>query len=330
MISVVVPMFNESDGIATLHQRLTQSAQGWGEDYEFVFIDDGSRDNTYDLCQELAEKDPHVKVLGFTRNFGHQAAVTAGLCYVTGDIIAIIDADLQDPPEELHKFIDKCREGYDVVYAIRTRRKENLFKRFLYWSYYRFLASMADIDIPLDSGDFCVMSRPILDALNSLPERNRFIRGLRVWLGYRHIGLAYERQARAYGSPKYTFAKLVNLGLDGIINFSFRPMRLLTLMGATIGIGSFLAAALVLVLYVFDLTVVGYNPHQARGWTSLIISILFLSGTQLFGMGILGEYIGRIFDETKGRPMYLVGRQSGFPQADSATRLPGRNLAPMA
>ena len=322
MISVVVPMYNESDGIAVLYERLSQAAQGWGDDYEFVWVDDGSADDTYAICQKLAETDPRVKLIGFTRNFGHQAAVTAGLCYAAGDIVAIIDADLQDPPEELHKFIDKCREGYDVVYAIRTRRKENLFKRIFYWAYYRFLASMADIDIPLDSGDFCVMSRQILDALNSLPERNRFVRGLRVWLGYRHVGLVYERQARAYGAPKYTLAKLVNLGLDGIINFSYRPLRLLTLMGAGIGAMSCLLAVVVVVMYLANLTVLGYNPHQATGWTSLIISILFLSGTQLFGLGVVGEYIGRIFDETKGRPMYLVGRQTGYEA--SGTRLPGR------
>ncbi|MBN9414746.1 glycosyl transferase [bacterium SCN 62-11] len=322
MISVVVPMYNESDGIAILYERLSKAAQGWGDEYELVWVDDGSADETYAICQELAEKDARIKLIGFTRNFGHQAAVTAGLCYASGDIVAIIDADLQDPPEELHKFIDKCREGYDVVYAIRTRRKENLFKRLFYWGYYRFLASMADIEIPLDSGDFCVMSRQILDALNSLPERNRFVRGLRVWLGYRHVGLEYERQARAYGAPKYTLAKLINLGLDGIINFSYRPLRLLTLMGAGIGATSCLLAVVVVVMYLANLTVLGYNPHQATGWTSLIISILFLSGTQLFGLGVVGEYIGRIFDETKGRPMYLVGRQSGFEA--SGTRLPGR------
>lgn len=322
MISVVVPMYNESDGIAILYERLSKAAQGWGDDYELVWVDDGSADDTYSICQKLAESDPRIKLIGFTRNFGHQAAVTAGLCYAAGDIVAIIDADLQDPPEELHKFIDKCREGYDVVYAIRTRRKENVFKRLFYWGYYRFLASMADIDIPLDSGDFCVMSRQILDALNSLPERNRFVRGLRVWLGYRHVGLEYERQARAYGEPKYTLAKLVNLGLDGIINFSYRPLRLLTLMGAAIGAMSCLLAVVVVVMYLANLTVLGYNPHQATGWTSLIISILFLSGTQLFGLGVVGEYIGRIFDETKGRPMYLVGRQTNLEA--SGTRLPGR------
>ncbi|MBX3166287.1 MAG: glycosyltransferase family 2 protein [Candidatus Eremiobacteraeota bacterium] len=322
MISVVVPMYNESDGIPLLYERLSKAAQSWGEDYELVWIDDGSQDETYALCQELAENDSHLRLIGFTRNFGHQAAVTAGLCYARGDIIAVMDADLQDPPEELHKFIDKCREGYDVVYAIRTRRKENLFKRLFYWAYYRFLASMADIDIPLDSGDFCVMSRPILDALNSLPERNRFIRGLRVWLGFRHIGLEYERQARAYGAPKYTLGKLVNLGLDGIINFSYRPMRLLTLVGVGIGLASCLLAVVVVAMYLGNWTVLGYNPHQATGWTSLIISILFLSGTQLFGLGVVGEYIGRIFDETKGRPMYLVGRQVGFEPG--STRLPGR------
>ena len=322
LITVIVPMFNEAAGVEQLYERLRAASTSWEMPYEFIFVDDGSSDDTYELCQRLAQQDSSLKVVGFTRNFGHQAAVTAGLCYASGDMVAILDADLQDPPEELHRFIAKCREGYDVVYAVRTRRKENFLKRGLYWLYYRILARMADIDIPLDSGDFCVMSRPIVDAINSLPERNRFIRGLRVWLGFRHIGLEYERQARAYGSPKYSFAKLVNLGLDGVISFSFRPLRMLTLLGLSIAFLTFALGVLVTILYVFNLSVGGYNPHQAQGWTSLILSILFLSGTQLAGMGILGEYIGRIFDETKGRPMYLVGRQQGFEKLE--TRLPGR------
>lgn len=312
MISIVVPMFNEEEGVTLLHERLSRCAASWGEEYEFVFVNDGSRDRTFDLLEELHRKDPHVRVIGFTRNFGHQAAVTAGLRYARGDLVAVIDADLQDPPEELSKFFKKCREGFDVVYAIRTKRKESLVKRGSYWLFYRILGALANIKIPLDSGDFCVMRREVVDALNLLPERNRFIRGLRVWVGYRHTGLAYERAAREFGETKYTLAKLINFAFDGIVNFSFKPLRVLMFTGFFIGAFAFLLALFVMFQYVTNTRVLGYNPHDAKGWTSLILVILFLSGTQLFGMGVLGEYLGRIFEEMKGRPPYLIRKQLGF------------------
>ena len=312
MISVIVPMYNESEGVNILYERLVSAAKSWNEPFEVILINDGSRDNTFELCEALTKRDSRIKLLGFSRNFGHQAAVTAGLRYASGEIVTVIDADLQDPPEELHRFIQKCREGYDVVYAVRTKRKEGPVKKICYWLYYRILSALATIDIPLDSGDFCVMNRKVLDALNALPERNRFIRGLRVWLGYRQIGLSYERKERGFGAPKYTFSKLLNLALDGLINFSYKPLRILMITGALVGLLSFLAGIVVLFQYFTDTTIVGYNPRDARGWTSLILAVLFLSGTQLFGMGILGEYIGRLFDETKGRPIYIVDQQIGF------------------
>ena len=312
MISIVIPMFNESAGVKLLYDRLIASASSWAEDCEFIMVNDGSWDNTLDLCLEIAEMDGRFKVLSLSRNFGHQAAVTAGLCYTAGDIIAVMDADLQDPPEELIKFIAKCREGYDVVYAVRTKRKEGLLKRLSYRLYYRILASLATIDIPLDAGDFCVMNRKVVDALNSLPERNRFVRGLRTWVGYRQIGLAYERHARATGEPKYTFQRLVTLAFDGVFNFSYKPLRFLMMTGILVGGFAFLAGLLFLYQYITDTTIFGYNPRYAQGWTSLILSVLFLAGTQLIGIGVLGEYIGRLFEETKGRPLYLVDRQVGF------------------
>jgi glycosyltransferase involved in cell wall biosynthesis len=308
MISLVVPAFNESEVLRTLYERVSKAAAGWGDSWELIIIDDGSSDNTFDICAKIASADPRVKVLSFSRNFGHQAAVTAGLCYATGEIVSVIDADLQDPPEELIRFIDKCREGYDVVYAIRTKRKEGPLKRMAYHVYYRLLRWLASIDIPLDSGDFCVMSRRILDVMNALPERNRFVRGLRSWAGYRQIGLSYERQARLGGEPKYTFSKLVKLGLDGVFNFSYKPLHLLMLLGLGLGTLAFLGAFWVLVQYLTNITVFGYNPHSAKGWTSLMLAILFLAGVQLFGMGLLGEYTGRIFEEIKSRPVFVVGR----------------------
>jgi dolichol-phosphate mannosyltransferase len=325
MISIVVPAYNEEDGIGLLYQRVTSAATAWKEDYEIVVVDDGSRDGTLQILTGFAAADSRVKVLSFTRNFGHQAAVTAGLVHATGDIVAVIDADLQDPPEELDRFLQKCREGYDVVYAIRVKRKEGLIKRAAYHSYYRLLRFLANIDMPLDAGDFCVLSRRALDTLNALPERNRFVRGLRTWIGYRQIGVQYERHARAAGEPKYTIARLVNLALDGVINFSYKPLRILALTGMAMGVFALVAAVVFLIQYITNTTVLGYNPRHAPGWTSLILAILSLSGIQLFGMGILGEYLGRLFEETKRRPPYLIAATMNLPPR--ATPYPGGRIS---
>jgi dolichol-phosphate mannosyltransferase len=240
------------------------------------------------------------------------------LAYASGDIVAVLDADLQDPPEQLIRFIDKCREGYDVVYAVRTERKEGPFKRFAYFFYYRLLKVLATIDIPLDSGDFCVVSRRVLDVMNALPERNRFVRGLRSWVGFRQVGLSYERQARLAGDVKYTFSKLVKLGLDGVFNFSYKPLHLLVLIGMTLGLLAMLGGTFVFLLYITNGSVLGYNPHTARGWTSTMFVMLFFAGVQLFGMGLLGEYIGRIFEEIKRRPVYIVERTVNIGQRPSS------------
>jgi|SRR5579883_288156 len=308
MISVVVPAFNESLILHTLYERVAAAAATWNEDWELVIVDDGSRDSTFEIAQKIGSSDPRVKVIGFSRNFGHQAAVTAGLFYAAGDIVAVIDADLQDPPEELIRFIKKCREGFDVVYAIRTERKEGPFKKAAYFLYYRALKRLASIDIPLDSGDFCVMSRRVVDVMNSLGERNRFVRGLRSYIGYRQTGLTYERHARQAGEAKYTFSKLVKLGLDGVFNFSYQPLHLLMLLGSSVSVASFLGGFMVLLQYLTNTTLLGYNPHNALGWTSLMIATLFLAGVEIFAIGLLGEYVGRIFEEIKGRPVYLVER----------------------
>jgi len=312
MISVVVPAFNEGDGIAQLHSRVTTAACAWAEDYELIVVDDGSRDDTLTVCRNLARDDPHFKILSLSRNFGHQAALSAGLAYAAGDWVAVLDADLQDPPEQLKRFIDRCKEGFDVAYAIRAKRKEGFVKRFAYFTYYRLLRKLAFIEMPLDAGDFCVMSRRVVDQLNSLPERRRYLRGLRAWIGYRQTGLEYEREARAFGEAKYTFSKLLRLGFDGIFNFSYKPLQILMILGIVIAFGTFLLALLVLAQYVGNITVLGYNPHEARGWTSLILAMLFLSGVQLIGIGVLGEYVGRLFDEVKGRPIFLVKEEINF------------------
>jgi glycosyltransferase involved in cell wall biosynthesis len=318
LISVIVPAYNEEAGIGLLHDRLTTAAQVWREDYEIIIVDDGSRDRTLELCSEIARSDPHFRVLSFSRNFGHQAAVSAGLQHCSGDVAAVIDADLQDPPEQLIRFIEKCREGFDVVYAIRTKRKENFFKRACYFLYYRLLKRLSALEIPLDAGDFCVMSRPALDALNSLPERNRFVRGLRTWVGYRQTGLAYERHSRQAGEPKYTFAKLMKLAIDGIISFSYKPLHYVMFSGLMIGFLTILAGIGAAVLYLANATVFGYNPRQVRGWTSLTLALSLLSGVQLISLGIIGEYIGRLFEEVKGRPTFLIREKVNFESRSSA------------
>jgi glycosyltransferase involved in cell wall biosynthesis len=316
MISLVIPAFNEEDGLEELFRRVVAASAQWGDDFELILVDDGSRDRTLEIATRLAATDSRLKVISLSRNFGHQPAVSAGLFHASGSIVSVMDADLQDPPEELGQFIDKVREGYDVVYAIRTKRKEGILKRFSYFMYYRLLKRMATLDIPLDAGDFCVMSGEVVAAMNQLPERNRFVRGLRTWVGFRQTGMAYERAARFAGEPKYNLQRLIKLGLDGIINFSYRPLQAITWMGMMVGLVSILLGMLVLVQYAANWTVLGFNPRQARGWTSLIFVLLFMSSVQLFCLGILGEYIGRLFEETKRRPIYLVKKRINIEAVD--------------
>jgi glycosyltransferase involved in cell wall biosynthesis len=313
MISVVTPAYNEEEGIEELYRRVVSAAQSWQDEFEMVIVDDGSRDRTLEICERIGAADARFKVISLSRNFGHQAAVSAGLMYAIGNIVVVMDADLQDPPEELLPFFRKLNEGWDVVYAIRTKRKENLLKRICYQSYYRILKRLAVLDIPLDAGDFCVMRGEVVDAINRLPERSRFVRGLRSWVGFRQTGMAYERQARFAGEPKYTFRKLFRLASDGIINFSYRPLRFIMTLGVILAVACLAGAGFVLLQYLNDWTIAGFNPRAARGWTSLIFTILLLSAVNLFCMGILGEYIGRLFEEVKQRPLWIVGKRINLP-----------------
>ncbi|HEY3457539.1 MAG TPA: glycosyltransferase family 2 protein [Bryobacteraceae bacterium] len=320
MISVVVPTLNEEDGIGELYARISAAAREWPDrEMELIIVDDGSTDRTLAIARELARADQRLRIVSLTRNFGHQAAVSAGLNHSIGDVVIVMDADLQDPPESVGPLIEKLQDGFDVVYAIRTKRKENLVKRTLYFLYYRLLRHLATLEIPLDSGDFCVMRGNVCRAICELPERNRFVRGLRTWVGYRQVGVAYERQARFAGEAKYSFSKLVKLGLDGIVNFSYKPLHFAFLFGVTVGILSCIAGAFVLFQYATNWTVWGFNPRQARGWTSLIFTLLFSSAAQLFCMGILSEYMGRLFEESKRRPIYLVKERVNFQETKSTS-----------
>ncbi|MBK8377425.1 MAG: glycosyltransferase [Nitrospira sp.] len=300
-LSVIIPVFNEAENLPTLHGRLTRALVNLGMEYEIVLVDDGSQDQSPDILRRMEAEDQRIVIVEFARNFGHQVAISAGLEQSRGQVVCIMDADLQDPPEVLHTFLAKWREGWEVVYAIRTERKEWWGKRLAYAGFYRLLQRVANIDIPLDAGDFCVMDRRVVDLLVRMPERNRFVRGIRSWVGFKQIGVPYERHARHAGAPKYTFRKLLYLALDGLISFSHMPLRIITLLGFTVSFLSFLVA----LFYLVKKFTLGTG---VPGFTTLVVSIFFLAGIQLVTIGVIGEYIGRISDEVKRRPLYVARR----------------------
>ena len=300
-LSVVIPVFNEEENITVLHSRLTAVLEDTHIDYEIIFVDDGSNDNSLNQLQNLSVEDKRVLVVELARNFGHQVSITAGLDFARGQAVAVMDADLQDPPEALPEFIAKWRKGYDVIYAIREQRKERWLKRSSYALFYRLLRRVANIDIPLDSGDFCVMDRRVVELLKSMPERSRFIRGIRSWVGLNQVGLPFERHARYAGQSKYTIRRLVLLALDGLISFSYVPLRFISFLGLSVSCLSIFLA----VFYFVKKLLYGLSPP---GFATLVVSIFFLAGIQLITMGVIGEYVGRIFEEAKRRPLYVLRR----------------------
>lgn len=307
MISIVIPIFNEEENIPNLYTRLTAAAPSWEEDYEIVLVDDGSSDSSLEIMTELVEKDAHVRLIKLSRNFGHQPAISAGIQEAKGDAVVIMDGDLQDPPEELYRFLDKWREGYQVVYAIRTKRKEGFFKKIAYATFYRMLAAISEIEIPLDSGDFCVMDRKVVNAIvKEMPEQIRFVRGLRAYAGFKQIGVKYERAERAAGEVKYTFKKLLELALDGLFGFSNVPLRLATYFGFIIAIPSFIVGFFFVLHRIIGFKVLGHTPAEIPGTTTLTVGMYFLGGVTLIILGILGEYIGRIYIEVKRRPFFVI------------------------
>jgi glycosyltransferase involved in cell wall biosynthesis len=303
-LSVVLPVCNEEENILPLYERLTAVLDAEGVSSEIIFVDDGSTDGSTALLHGLAVDDPRVRLVELARNFGHQVAISAGLDFAQGEAVIVMDADLQDPPEVLPGFIAKWREGHDVVYAIREQRQESWPKRLAYTAFYRMLRQVANVDIPLDAGDFCIMDRRVVNLLQSMPERNRFVRGIRSWVGLRQTGLSYERQARYAGQPKYTFGRLMLLALDGFISFSHTPLRVASLLGLGISLLSFLLAG----FYFIKKIVAGLSPP---GFATLVVAVFFLAGIQLITIGLMGEYVGRIFDEVKRRPLYVVRRVMG-------------------
>jgi polyisoprenyl-phosphate glycosyltransferase len=312
-ISVVIPCFNEEQVLPELVRRVTTAAEKWKFDWEVLCIDDGSSDRTWTMLVEQNQRDPRWRAISLARNFGHQTAVSAGIQYGQGDALIIMDADLQDPPEELWRFIEAWEQGNEVVYAIREKRKESWVKRGAYWIFYRMLSRIVSFQMPEDSGDFCLMDRKVVEVLRAMPERNRFVRGLRAWAGFRQKGLTYERQARAAGAPKYSLRKLFRLAFDGICSFSTAPLRLVFHLGLWVSLLSLLGILFTLSQKFFPGFYARHGFPPVQGFTTIVISVLFLGGIQLISLGIIGEYIGRIFDEVKQRPAWVVRAAAGVP-----------------
>ena len=302
MISLVCPVYNEEDNIDTLYARTTSALENISSDYEVICVDDGSSDQTLLKLLQYHEKNERFKAISFSRNFGHQPAILAGLSHAKGDYIAIIDGDLQDPPEILIDFYNKIREGYDIVYAVRRKRKEGILKKSAYWLYYRILKTMSNIEIPLDSGDFSMMTREALDQILQIPEQSLFIRGLRSWVGFRQTGLEYERDERLHGAPKFTLRKLMMLAYNGLFSFSSIPIKLLS----RLGLFMILFAVIYIIITLIKRYFFGDVP---QGFITTIIFITLFSGVQLMALGLLGEYMSRIYDETRGRPLYIIRKK---------------------
>jgi dolichol-phosphate mannosyltransferase len=305
--SFIVPIYNEEETLPELYRRVRTVMERMDGPVELILVNDGSRDRSLKLIRELHDQDPRVCYISFARNFGHQIAVTAGLNFVRGQVIVILDADLQDPPELIPDLVEKWRQGYQVVYAQRTqRRKEGWFKRFTAYFFYRLLKRLADVDIPTDTGDFCLMDRQVVDVLNSMPERNRYLRGLRSWVGFHQTSVRFERDPRFAGEVKYTFRKSLALAVNGLVSFSKVPLRLSTYVGLLSAAIAILMALLVLYWRIF----VPQSP--LAGFTMILVAIFFIGAVQLVSIGILGEYIGRIYEEVKGRPLYTLTEVGGF------------------
>lgn len=304
-ISVVIPMYNEEEVVQTSYLRIKNVLEDLREyDYEMLFINDGSEDKTYNLLLEIAKENNKVKIISFSRNFGHQSAVTAGIKYVTGDAIVIIDADLQDPPELLAEMIVLWEEGNEVIYGQRKLRKgESMFKLLTAKMFYHTLNALSDVEIPKDTGDFRLVDRKVIDVINHLPEHNKFLRGLFTWVGFKQKPYRYERQERYAGNTKYPFKKMWKLASDGIISFSTKPLKIvggLGILTIILSIGIFIYS---LLSYLFNLN------HLTAGWTSIMVAITLFSGVQLLSIWIMSEYIARIYDETRDRPEYIIDKK---------------------
>ncbi|MDR0287628.1 MAG: glycosyltransferase family 2 protein [Clostridiales bacterium] len=299
--SVVVPMYNEQEVINESYKRLKAVMDGTGESYELIFVNDGSRDATAAIAREICSKDKNVKLIDFVRNFGHQIAITAGMDYSQGDSVIVIDADLQDPPEIIPQMLEKWREGYDVVYGLRVKREgETFFKKLTSKLFYRTLTGLTEVDIPVDTGDFRLIDRKVCEALKRIEERNRYVRGLISWLGFKSAPVEFVREKRFAGTTKYPLKKMINLAEDAIMSFSYKPLKISSYFGGIVSVFSFLYLIVMVILKLIN------KINTIQGWASLVAIMLFFNGLMLIMLGIIGGYIGRIYEEAKKRPLYLI------------------------
>ncbi len=306
LLSIIVPVYNEQEVINETFKRLSGVFENYFMDVEYIFINDGSKDNTYLKLREIALANPCVRVINFARNFGHQIAITAGMDYAKGDAVVIIDADLQDPPEVILQMVEQWEQGYEVVYGKRLQREgETFFKKFTAKMFYRFLDSMTDVKLPVDVGDFRLIDRKVCDAMKCLPERSRYVRGLVSWVGFKQTSVEYRREKRFAGETKYPLKKMLKLAGDGIFSFSYKPLKLATFAGMLVSIISFIYLIVVLIQRFV-------KNDIASGWASSMAVSLFFNGVMLIVIGIMGEYVGRIYEEVKARPLYIVGELLGF------------------
>jgi dolichol-phosphate mannosyltransferase len=300
-LSVVIPVRNEAGVVGALVDRLFPMLAALGEPWEMIVVDDGSTDDTWERLRAVRAGHPQVRLLRFSRNFGQQAAITAGLDQARGAAVVVMDADLQDPPELIPEFVRLWRAGSEIVYGVRATRQETFARRALYRIFYRLLSRLSAREIPRDAGDFCLMDRRVVDVLKRMPERNRFLRGLRSWVGFRSVGVPYDRPRRAAGQPAYSFPGLIGLALDGIASFSYVPLRISAVVGALVALAGVLVAVWAAVARMV-MTV----PNIPSGWASVIVLVCVIGGTQLVALGVIGEYLARVYDEVKQRPTYVV------------------------
>jgi len=318
-ISVVVPLHNEQMVLPELLRRVAAALDAMpGGPHEMIFVDDGSSDATRQMLEEAAESDSRVSVIVLSRNFGHQVALTAALDHISGDVTVVLDGDLQDPPESIPALVAKFQEGYDVVYAQRTRRKEGLLLKLCFYLFYRLMKSMSDTRLPLDAGDFGLMSRRVVDHLRSMPEHHRYIRGMRSWVGYRQIGITVERSERFAGESKYGLLKYLKLASDAIFSFSTIPIRAAALFG-------FISVSLSVLFSLYTIVAKFFFHQPPKGFTALLLVFTFLAGTLLFFLGIIGEYVGRVYEEVKARPLYVVEKIIGNAAANRFNSSASRN-----
>lgn len=303
-ISAVVPIFNEEGNINILYKKLRETFLKIDKNFEIIFINDGSFDNSFKILQKISRKDKKVKIISFSRNFGHMSALNAGLTYSSGQKVAVMDADMQDPPQVIIKMYKKSLEGYDVVYGVKKKRKESFLRVFLMKIFYKLLDKISNLKMPLDAGTFSILDRKVVDIIVNLPEKNKYFSGLRAWTGFKQTGVVYER-AKRYKGKEASFARLFKLAMDGIVSFSFVPLKMASFLGFIFSVFAFVLIVVLFILKFFvNLGIVG--------WTSTISTILFIGGIQLITLGIIGEYLARIYDEVKRRPEYIIQEKINF------------------